>query len=622
MAAPHTISNIPHPFDPDWPDVQMILQKKCAACHRPKSKRADFSTYEALMSAKPDDMPVVVPGKPDESSLWEYVEWNVHAKADSDAPDSPMMPEEKEHWLTAGQLQIVRRWIENGAYQYCGPPTDQRPVLETDFPSAQQCRICHPKQFKEWSMSMHAYGQQSPIFEAFNLALIERTSGTLGTFCTRCHTNIGTALGENGSRRNVHRSQLSLEGVTCVTCHRRPLAQYKSSGRLTIQPGSPLEACFYGPFEDARSADIGAHQSRALPYLKSSQFCGECHDVTSPSGVRLEEAFSEWQTSPAAREGVTCQQCHMGPVQGVAIPDDHRPLGRAAEVPGVDPELLPLRRLSDHTFAGPDYSLLPDTEFPYKLDWMYEHDYRDMSRLTQYQQRTLTELRYRNREAKSVYMQKRFELLRNAARLTVSAPSMARVGETIDVRADITSIFNGHKFPSGFSAERQIWISIEVRDPLGNLVFVSGNLDSNGDLRDEHSHDVLTGKAPFDWQLLNLQNKFIGLAHKGTERSVVLSVNRDLRPLNIVRPAIGLAASFGRAEAFRIGKSSLPPHKSVGRTYHVQLPNQLGSYHIHAQLNVRHLPPTLLDHIGTPHLKHLLEVTVIDQHDLFINVCR
>ena len=43
------------------------------------------------------------------------------------------------------------------------------------------------------------------------------------------------------------------------------------------------------------------------------------------------------------------------------------------------------------------YSLLPDTEFPHKLDWMYEVDYRS-SDLTPHQQETLTTLRIRNRQ--------------------------------------------------------------------------------------------------------------------------------------------------------------------------------------------------------------------------------
>ena len=574
-----------------------------------------------MSAGKQDELPAVVPGHPNESYLWEFVNWNVRADANSDAPDEPLKPPNRHEWLTAGQLDTVNRWIKNGALEYRLPKhCNIRPLLETDFPSARQCAACHPKQFEEWSRSMHAYSMQSPVFEAFNLTLQERTGGTIGTFCSRCHTHIGTALGENGSMRTVNRSRISREGVTCITCHRRPAKHYKSSGRVAVQPGQLLDTCIYGPFEHAVSKQLNSHPSAKQPYLKSSQFCGECHDVFSPSGVRLEEAFSEWQNSPAAKSGITCQQCHMGPVQGVPIPDKQRPLGRAAQVPGVDPEKLPLRHLTDHTFAGPDYSLLPDTEFPYKLDWMYETDYRDAKKLTPYQQRTLTELRRKNRESLRKADEKRYELLHNSASIKVRHPKSACVGEKLKVHVDVYNKVAGHSFPTGFTAERQLWVSVEVRDPNGRLVFITGNFDHNGDLRDDHSHEVLAGKMPNDRHLLNFQNKFTVLTNKGTERTVALSVNRDLAPINVLRPARGISASFGRPHTFRIAKYSLPPLKSIGKLYPVHLSDCSGPYRLSVRLNFRHLPPTLLDHIGTPHLKHLLETVVIDQYNAVIHV--
>jgi hypothetical protein len=336
--------------------------------------------------------------------------------------------------------------------------------------------------------------------------------------------------------------------------------------------------------------------------------------VNFPTGVRLEEAFSEWQNSPAAKQGITCQQCHMGPVQGVPIREDQRPWGRAAVVPGVPPEQIPLRPLADHTFSGPDYSLLPDTEFPHKLDWMYEVDYRNVHALTPHQRQTLDRLRRRNRRQLKIADLKRLELLSNAASLHVSHPNCARSGGCVKIRADVTSKFSGHSFPTGFSAERQVWVSIEVRGPSGQLVFVSGDLDENRDLRDDHSHAVLAGHIPFDKHLLNFQSKFITLTNKGTERSVVIAVNRDLQPLTLVRPADFVAASFGRPPAFRIAKGNVPPLKTLGQTYPIHLPARPGCYTVSVQLNFRNLPPTLLDHIGVPHLKHLLEVVVIDEY--------
>lgn len=617
-ATPHTISPVDHPFDPDWPDVYLIVTEKCIGCHRADNGQdlGDFSSYEKLIACRSyDDEPIIKPGRAENSILWQMCAWNVHAVRDCDLPGEPDMPPDRHEWLTAGQLETLARWINNGALKYKLPETcSPAPLMETDFPSAKVCKACHPKQYEEWSRSMHAYAQHSPIFEAFNLTLIERTGGTIGTFCTRCHTPIGTMLGENGSRRNVHRSRISREGITCVVCHRRSTKHYKSSGRVALEPGTLEEGCMYGPFDDADMSEaVGSHASRGLPYIKTSQFCGECHDVTSPQGVRLEEAFSEWQNSPAAKEGVTCQHCHMGPVQGVPIADHERPLGRAADVPGLDPERLPLRHLTDHTFAGPDYSLLPDTEFPEKLDWMYETDYRRWHCLTPYQQRTLTELRRRNRRQLRIADEKRYELLSNAAEISVRAPERACRGEKAHIRVDVHNKVSGHSFPTGFTAERQLWVELIVRDAAGHVVFASGDLDSNGDLRDEHSHEVLTGKIKHDRHLLNFQNKFIALSHKGTERSVVISVNRNLRPLNVLRPATGISASFGRPVGFRIAKGSLPPLATIGHTYPVRLPDCPGVYTYAVRLNFRHLPPTLLDHIGTPHLKHLLEVVVIDE---------
>ena len=257
---------------------------------------------------------------------------------------------------------------------------------------------------------------------------------------------------------------------------------------------------------------------------------------------------------------------------------ERRPLGRVAVVPGVAEERLPLRHLSDHTFAGPDYSLLPDTEFPDKLDWMYETDYRGWSRLTPYQQKTLLDLRRRNRQNLAKASTKRYEVLRNAATLRVNVPAEAKSGQCCWLEVAVTSTLSGHSFPTGFTTERQAWVSVHVHDAHRNVIFASGDVDENGDLRDEHSHKVLLGKVKSDRYLLNFQNKFIALTNKGTERSVVLPVNRHVLPINVLRPATGISASLGRPPDFRIAKGSLPPLATIHRRYPMDLPTCLGVY--------------------------------------------
>ena len=133
-------------------------------------------------------------------------------------------------------------------------------------------------------------------------------------------------------------------------------------------------------------------------------------------------------------------------------------------------------------------------------------------------------------------------------------------------------------------------------------------------------HAVERGELAYDRHLLNFQSKFVALVERGTERSVVIPVNRHLAPLNILRPATGVSASFGRPFQFRVSKGSLPPLATRGRDYAVQLPDVSGDYRLEVRLNYRHLPPVLLDRVGTPYLKHLLEIVVIDDHESVVRV--
>ena len=55
------------------------------------------------------------------------------------------------------------------------------------------------------------------------------------------------------------------------------------------------------------------------PFFELTQpgFCGTCHDVNFVNGFRLEEGFSvNLKTSPSARRGETCVDCHMSPTPG------------------------------------------------------------------------------------------------------------------------------------------------------------------------------------------------------------------------------------------------------------------------------------------------------------------
>ena len=116
------------------------------------------------------------------------------------------------------------------------------------YPSARVCGECHPRQYEQWSISSHAYANLSPMFNKFEQKINDLASGTINSFCVRCHASVGTALGERRDIAWWDRSAASREGITCVTCHRVGEAYGKTNAARRITPGSIHEPVF-GPFD-------------------------------------------------------------------------------------------------------------------------------------------------------------------------------------------------------------------------------------------------------------------------------------------------------------------------------------------------------------------------------------
>jgi hypothetical protein len=122
----------------------------------------------------------------------------------------------------------------------------ERLFLETRYPSANTCATCHPKHYREWSVSQHAYAQLSPLMMSMQNAVNVAVSTSAGDFCLRCHAPIGAELAEPFSMSNLDRHPASREGITCVACHRMSQAWGKVSGRLAFEEGD-IFSPIYGP---------------------------------------------------------------------------------------------------------------------------------------------------------------------------------------------------------------------------------------------------------------------------------------------------------------------------------------------------------------------------------------
>ncbi len=505
------------------------------------------------------------------------------------------------------------------------------------FPSAKECKTCHEGHFREWSASPHAYAQLSPVFNSMHAAVVKFSNGTNGDFCIRCHTPVGMQMGEPELARNEDRAPVSLEGVTCVVCHRLEKPFGKISGRFPIEEGD-IFAPVFGPSDNAElrrilddkntykaaaSAEeqgrpIHAEVVRFAPIDKPS-FCGTCHDVTLLNGFRLEEAFSEYKGSPAAKKGETCQDCHMGQVPGVASGYAQAP----AAVIGDQPTRV--RKRTNHLMIGPDYSIVHPGIFPHNYEakelatpteWE-QFDYKAGWGTPAFEDGVSEDYAFPEAwesiddridarkivDAQLVLLDEasaaRKELLKRGYVLGEPEILDADLDDGIELRVKISNGAEGHNVPTGFIAERLVFVRVTVRNPAGDVVFVSGDLDPNGDVRDAHSLYVHDGKLPLDDQLFSLQSLFIVRANRGGEREQVLAINLSNDPLLYTRPETRSSILQGGTGGARIHRRGIEPggHRWANYKIDSDLLSGAGNYSVSVQLIAGMVPVNLIDAI-------------------------
>jgi len=532
-------------------------------------------------------------------------------------------------------------------------------VFDSDpYPSASKCRTCHPVHYREWSVSPHAYSQLSPVFNAMSSRLLKLTSGTLGDFCIRCHTPVGMARNEPIVIANAKRHPVSREGVTCVVCHRINQAWGKATGRQALVSGDATQPV-YGPLGNEVLENVLADPDKygvlktdpdstvrgrpvhrkVLPFwqLSKSGFCGTCHDVFAPNGFRLEDAFSEYKSSPSARrESTTCQDCHMGKVPGKPDGYDWGPIARVGNA------VTPSRRRTSHMMIGPDYSIVHPGLFPHNpaavkeanagspalgLATMEEWLKFDYGQALDEKTGWGTPAGEAGSWAKSSFpepwdkphnrflarriLKDQLGLLREAHRRRRLILSTGyQLGDIEDIRVNsrglsfrirVSNGTTGHGVPTGFDAERLVFLQVTVSDRDGRVLFRSGDLDPNYDVRDSHSLYVHNGKLPLDRQLFSLQSKFVTRNLRGGEREQVLAIPFSIDPLPYLRPATRPFTVLGRPLAVRKHKQNIEPGGARRAKYHVRATRLSGRepYRVNVKLIAAMVPINLVHEIAS-----------------------
>lgn len=219
--------------------------------------------------------------------------------ADSGSPASPASK--------AAQAEngfLVRHW------QRPLPPQGTAPArfssIEASLAPA-ACGSCHSRQFEDWRTALHSRAMGPGLFGQLQqmrpLATDEHQT------CLECHAPLAEQAQHLADtlaaapRAVPERADGAshAHGLTCAGCHVRNQRRFgppRQDGTVPT-PGTPLP-------HDGWQVNSAFSDSR---------FCVACHqfgaDGPTLNGKPLENTYEEWRSSRHAKEGRTCQSCHM-----------------------------------------------------------------------------------------------------------------------------------------------------------------------------------------------------------------------------------------------------------------------------------------------------------------------
>ena len=276
-------------------------------------------------------------------------------------------------------------------------------------------------------------------------------------------------------------------------------------------------------------------------------------------------------------------------------------------------------------FAGPDYSVIHPGIFPHnpqavematirewltfdvEAEWGTDGFEADVTNTSEFPERwRFADDRYDARQVVEDNLallgevdEQRLALLR--AGYELGEVDVSEAGPSgISFKVQVRNGTDGHNVPTGFDAERLVFLHVTVTDARGETVFESGDRDPNGDVRDLHSVYVHNGELEQDRQLFSLQSRFLTRMVRGGEREQVLSVNYSPDPLPFLRPPTRATVLLARPAGARKHRQTIPPLLGRWAEYEVSAEELAGSqppYEATVRLIAQMVPANLIHEI-------------------------
>ncbi len=185
--------------------------------------------------------------------------------------------------------------------------------------TAEVCGSCHRAIHEAWKRSGHAAAMESRLFQDALAVAEEELGSGVRKQCLECHSPLAIRTGDLSLKTKV-----AWEGVTCDFCHSLTRVNWAGGNPVPLLKFSLVKT---GPIRDAGAAVHGTAYSEVHT---SSVACAPCHQYRNPEGLDALTTYSEWEGSRYAKEGIHCQSCHMGSVEGNVV--DPRVAASAARV--------------------------------------------------------------------------------------------------------------------------------------------------------------------------------------------------------------------------------------------------------------------------------------------------
>jgi hypothetical protein len=261
------------------------------------------------------------------------------------------------------------------------------------------------------------------------------------------------------------------------------------SGEPVVNPDGSLPIHFELPIGpplnpdgsyDYQSQSVSLeHPTTAGDFIRTSEFCGTCHDLTIPvlnHGMPEQRTYTEWKNSDYGRnENATtfkrCQDCHMPTMKHEYADDIPVTLNPDPALAGYFPygkDRNPNGGTAFHKFAGANRDL------PAMMQLLYpEVDLEVIGAPTGRDTRLFPGM-MSSRDLAWDRARRNTEIfLNDAVDVTVSDPQYNQGSGKWEVKVRVTNNA-GHSIPSGYPDGRRLFLSLQVTDNSGGLVYESG----------------------------------------------------------------------------------------------------------------------------------------------------